>query len=279
MILFSDKVKHIREDHKKFYCDFCDYICDIRNKKRHLKTNHKGCTPANTLLINTNVKKCDECQKYFYCKSTLNRHMMRVHKKNSDKINCNKAYQNKSDKSNCDKSNENSKPNVTSHYISAKKQIQFKDNIEQLVEISFTKSNIHGKEKDITDMFKHVEKVVTIVTNRKQRVTTSVLIETVERMSKKTFDIHIFRILVLFKLYVELVDNDLEVSVDQLEMTPEVNNKRLETLHARIEEACQYQCIDLINFPEKHINKYQTAVEIIKENTFKIADSEEEMVN
>ena len=55
--------------------------------------------------------------------------------------------------------------------------------------------------------------MLTIMTNQKQRVTTSVLIETVERISKKNY-IKIFRILVSFKMYhVELVDNEVEVSV------------------------------------------------------------------
>ena len=47
------------------------------------------------------------------------------------------------DKINYDKSIENGKSNVISNMISAKKQIQFKDNIEHIWKIQFTKTNIH----------------------------------------------------------------------------------------------------------------------------------------
>ena len=50
--------------------------------------------------------------------------------------------------------------------------------------------------------------------------------------------------------HVELVDNKLEVSVEELKITPEVNKKRLETLHALINKACQHKYIDLTNFQE-----------------------------
>ena len=56
-------------------------------------------------------------------------------------------------------------------------------------------------------MFTHIEKVMTIVTNRKQRITTSNIINSVERMTKKEFDIHHFRTLVSLNLFnVQLVD-------------------------------------------------------------------------
>ena len=188
MVPFNDKVKHIKEEHQKFCYDYCAYIGDKRNKKRHMRSKHSAYPINVTLAMNENKQqknKCDECQKYFFCKSTLNRHIKRLHQKNNDKINCDKVDKKKTDKINCEKSNENIKPSFISNIISDKKQIQFKDNIEQVWEIPFTKTNIHGKENDLIYMFMNVERVLTIVTNRNQRVTTSVLIETVERISKK----------------------------------------------------------------------------------------------
>ena len=51
---------------------------------------------------------------------------------------------------------------------------------------------------------------------------------------------------------VELVDNELDVSVGELKITPEVKNKWFETLHSLINEACIHKYIELINFPKKH---------------------------
>ena len=44
-----------------------------------------------TLAMKENEQRkniCNECRKYFFCKSTLNRHMTRVYQKNNHKINC-----------------------------------------------------------------------------------------------------------------------------------------------------------------------------------------------
>ena len=44
---------------------------------------HKGWTPAITARAEENKKNkymCKECQKCFYCKSNLNRHVAKVHK-------------------------------------------------------------------------------------------------------------------------------------------------------------------------------------------------------
>ena len=82
MVPFNDKMKHIKEEHQKFYCDYCAYIGDKRNKKRHMRSKHSAYPINVTLAMNENEQqknKCDECQKYFFCKSTLNRHIKRLH--------------------------------------------------------------------------------------------------------------------------------------------------------------------------------------------------------
>ena len=84
---------------------------------------------------------------------------------------------------------------------SAKRTIHFKDAIKQVIEIPYTKTKLSDKGEELTEMFTHIEKVMTIVTNRKQRITTSVMNNIVERMTKKEFDIHHFRTLVSLNLF------------------------------------------------------------------------------
>jgi hypothetical protein len=262
LILLSEKVKHIKEVHKKFHCDFCDYIGDVQNKKRHLTTKHKGLTPALSALVTKNNKKqnrCDQCKKDFFCKSNLNKHIVKVHNKNS---NVPDLKDNKIPKE---------KDNIIKHFNDAQKQIKFKDDIKQVVEIPFTKTPIQGMEVELIHIFNNIEKIMALVTNRKQKVTATVMIEMVERMTKKEFNILHFRVLVTFGLFnVDLVDNELEVSVNELKMTPAVNTKRLEILKRNIEEASTYKYVDLIDFPEKTSWKYQSAKDIIEQNIFKV---------
>ena len=63
----------------------------------------------------------------FLCQNNLHRHI-RVHQKNNKGSIVMKLIE--TYEINYDKSNENRKPNVISNMISAKKQIQFKNNIE-----------------------------------------------------------------------------------------------------------------------------------------------------
>ena len=148
IILLSEKVNHIKDVHRKFYCDFCDYIGAIQNKRRHLRVKHKGLSPALSALIEnttTTTKNhlCDQCMKHFFCKSTLNRHIAKLHN------NSNVLYVEESKAS-------KEKSNVIKHIIDQKKEIKFKDEIEQVVEIPFTKTSIHGIEDELTTMFNNI---------------------------------------------------------------------------------------------------------------------------
>jgi stress-induced morphogen len=74
---YRDLAKHRGKDHSKVNCDLCDHVCHSTNMKRHIKNKHKGLRP-NTSTVKT-VKlektfKCEICYKFFFDKSTLNRH-------------------------------------------------------------------------------------------------------------------------------------------------------------------------------------------------------------
>lgn len=82
---FFEHYTHRRTAHLKLACDFCnDVISDSKNIRRHLKTKHKGITPAKAKALETiymtiekhkTIYKCKECDKIYYDKSTLNCHM------------------------------------------------------------------------------------------------------------------------------------------------------------------------------------------------------------
>ena len=74
---------HMKKIHSKMECSFCENNVDIRNLRRHVANNHKGETPSITKLKRDQKEKktikskhsCSECGKFYFDKSTLNRHM------------------------------------------------------------------------------------------------------------------------------------------------------------------------------------------------------------
>ena len=233
---------------------------------------HKGWTPAITARAEENKKNkymCKECQKCFYCKSNLNRHVAKVHKK-YDEDNKNNVYQNVV--GNFAKvHNKYNEDNLNS----CVSKIQFKDIIEQIIEIPYTKTKISDKGEELTEMFRSIEKVMMIVTNREQRITANTLISCIERQTNKEFNVHHFRTLASLNLFhVNLVNNELEVSVSEKKLTPELSNLRFDSLQKQINDAKKdrFSYIDLINFPETNKREYKTAIQVIEENIFKITE-------
>ena len=95
-------------------------------------------------------------------------------------------------------------------------KIQFKDIIEQITEIPYTKTKISDKGEELTEMFRSIEKVMMIVTNREKRITANTLISCIERQRNKEFNVHNFRTLASLNLFhVNLANNELEVSVSE----------------------------------------------------------------
>ena len=140
----------------------------------------------------------------------------------------------------------------------------FKENIKEVVEIPYTKASVRGKEDEIVEMFSSIESIMTLFINRKQLVTTNELINSVQMLTKQTFDIHIFRILVSLDMYcVQLVNGDLIVTVFEEKITPKIVKKKLSNLKSKLNECENYLYLDLINFPERVVEKYQSAKDVI----------------
>ena len=76
---YTKLVEHRESDHISVPCEFCEYVGHPKNIKRHLKTVHKGLTPAAEARLRKTKKdskfKCPQCGKVFCDKSTLNRHI------------------------------------------------------------------------------------------------------------------------------------------------------------------------------------------------------------
>ena len=64
---------------KKFFCEFCDFVCDIKNGKRHLRSKHKDDTLAKENTQTKEKPSCAHCGKNFFDSSNLKRHIYRLH--------------------------------------------------------------------------------------------------------------------------------------------------------------------------------------------------------
>ena len=227
MINVHEKEAHENE-HRKFHCEFCKYVGDKKHEKRHMKAKHQNLTPSTTVYGPKKPVRplCEICHKTFFCSSTLKRHKDRFHKK----LVCTKVIQDVSKQ---------------------KKSVTFKSNLVDELEIPVSKVKIKGLEEAVEDLFNYVEKVMTVTTNTNHFITTSVLVEFIEKHSKNGFDVLLFRVLVTFGLYtVHVQHGELRVKVDEDKLTDEINIKRREKLKQCIKESAEAKYIDLVDLPE-----------------------------
>ena len=262
VVLVKNKIQHEKTQHNKFYCDFCDYVGHRNHKRRHTRAKHKGMTPARTVMAKEKKKFiCDICEKEYFDNSTLHKHNKRKHLIKINEVKEKDIFK---------------KENVINTIVKQTKNVNFKENIQEVVEIPYTKALVRGKEDEIVEMFSSIESIMTLFTNRKQLVTTNELINSVQMLTKQTFDIHIFRILVSLDMYcVQLVNGDLIVTVFEEKITPIIVKKRLSNLKSKLNECQNYLYLDLINFPERKVEKYQSAKDVIEDNIIKFDITEE----
>ena len=219
-------------------------------------------TPARTVMAKEKKKFiCDICEKEYFDNSTLHKHNKRKHLMKINEVKEKDIFINE---------------NVIKTIVKQTKNVNFKENIQEVVEIPYTKASVRGKEDEIVEMFSSIESIMTLFTNRKQLVTTNELINSVQMLTKQTFDIHIFRILVSLDMYcVQLVNGDLIVTVFEEKITPIIVKKILSNLKSKLNECQNYLYLDLINFPERKVEKYQSAKDVIEDNIFKFDITEE----
>ena len=140
---------------------------------------------------------------------------------------------------------ENKKENIINQLLVQKKKVSWSEDINKVIEIPYTKASVKGQEYSILKMFSSVECVMTVCTNRKQQVNTNKLINAVQRQTKQTFDIHIFRILVSLNMYnVKLLKGDLIVTVDEIIMSPSVVSQRQEYMKNKLTECAKFLYIE-----------------------------------
>jgi hypothetical protein len=64
--MFTTLKENREQVHSKEFCEICDYVGHIKNIKRHIKTVHKGLTPASAARIKKEKKKpkfkCTQCE-------------------------------------------------------------------------------------------------------------------------------------------------------------------------------------------------------------------------
>lgn len=61
MVPFNDKMKHIKEEHKKFYCDYCAYIGGKRTENRHRRSKHAAYPIHLTMAMKEKEKQKNKC--------------------------------------------------------------------------------------------------------------------------------------------------------------------------------------------------------------------------
>ena len=170
-------------------------------------------TPARTVMAKEKKKFiCDICEKEYFDNSTLHKHNKRKHLMKINEVKEKDIFK---------------KENVIKTIVKQTKNVNFKEIIQEVVEIPYTKASVRGKEDEIVEMFSSIESIMTLFINRKQLVTTNELINSVQMLTKQTFDIHIFRILVSLDMYcVQLLNGDLIVTVFAEKITPKIVKKR-----------------------------------------------------
>ena len=268
-------VKHVdahahKALHGKFYCDFCDCVCDIKNKRRHLRNKHKNITPSTTYTHTGEKPSCAHCGKNFFDSSNLKRHIVRMHTGTLP------PHQEANFPSREPFEKGISKTSLTTtsgnEALKAKKSVSFPDIVvTEVLEIPFTKVSLDGMTSELCDFFDELEKPMTLAHNRKQNLLCTELVEAYERNSRKAFDVHKFRILATFGLYTTKIGpRGLEVFVADIgKMDSSIKSIRQKHLIREVQLSGNY--VDLIDLPEPVVEKYTPALQMIQENILPVA--------
>ena len=268
---YTDKHKHYIKKHSKIECDFCDFVCDEKHIKRHMHLKHKNLRPSSAHLVPSSKLdsnfKCDDCEKCFYDKSTLNRHR-KLHIVRCKY--CDKWFQ--------------SKTKVLEHQISHVKQknVNWKEDIVEVKEIPLTKVSLDNQTVNtLVDLKKTIDDLLLIFTNRGQSVTLELLKEAIERTTNKDLSENIFRAVLSVSpedYSLSMSHGNVYVKMENSEkrVTPTTNEKRRthfkNQLHKMKHDNAKY--IDLIMFPETAKHMYKSAKQVLEENIVAFSSDE-----
>ena len=231
--------KHKDVSHKKIMCEICDSVINYKNIRKHKNNVHKNETPATAAAARMKKNdisgkyKCDVCNKYFFDKSTLNRHK-KTHMYSCEQ--CEKTFQNNDTFAKhelihtqtqvylCEQFGKKfqSQDVIEKQTVMHKKTIK-EDNFNLKVELTAEDIEL------ILDVHKHIEGLLAIVTNRGQSMEWSDLKSHAEKNMKRNFTDEIFSAtisvvpeaysLYLFNniIYIQLVSNNLFINPKILE--------------------------------------------------------------
>ena len=241
---------------------------------KHLRLKHNNRSPSQTKqmeeIFNSKINskyKCHECDKSYFDKSTLNRHMKKHLEVNSN-LDIKQHHGSPS------KNNKVPNSNIVSNTIIQKKCVLFADNLTEVKEIPITKLNIKNKETEVNmkQMFNEIEKIMQIYSNRCQLVTVSELVIQFEQITHKTFDNILFR--GLLSVYpeaysVKVIEKDryLFMEGEKQRILPSTLKKRednFKDLFVKLKEDGLY--VDLILLDEPKQIQYKSAKQVIKDN-------------
>ena len=293
--IFKEFNDHKRKYHTSLQCDYCDKtIASAKNMKRHVNSKHTGLTPSIAKELEKGklsrskkslVKcfKCEECEKTFFDKSTLNRHK-KLHTFLCKT--CGKTFQFKDDLKNHKRSHIEAKDcniiDVSGDVAKRKKNVFWATELENVKEIPCTKLAFKFDTKtEIKNMFTTIESFMPLYANQGRSIKMDKFIETYERISKKNFDEVVFRALLSIfpdSYKVELTRNVPYVRLDG-EAKPSIVMERQEVFEKILceleKENTRY--IDLVELEERKEELYKNAKQTIVDNIVKFSDDDEDL--
>lgn len=282
--IYAALADHRKKQHSKTMCDFCDHECHVTNLKRHMQNKHKGLRPSSSKKpIKTEKKyQCEKCEKFFFDKSTLNRHV-RTHK-----FKCGLCTKMFSSKQNLEEHTmvHQSKDAARKPQEKQIKTVSWSENLEEVKEIAVTKVPVnHETFEKILDIQKHTDNILMIYHNRGQNLKMEELCDYIERQTHKTLQE------ITLKAMLSVNPNLYIISIFKKEMliqmktvlkivTPSTLATRRCLFKSAIKEIHETSAryIDLVSFPEFKKTEYKSAIDILKQNIVHFSEDEDEEI-
>ena len=277
---YSILADHRKKEHSKIVCDFCDHVCHVTNLKRHIKNKHKGLKPstANKKVKSDKKNQCEKCEKVFYDKSTLNRHI-RSHCFKC--VLCDKIFSNKGKM----EEHMNVHERKNEHTENKKrKTVSWSEQLENVKEIPISKAPlIKESVHEMIEIKKHTENALQVFKNRGQLLRIETLKDHIEKHTRKSFDDLKFKTMIsiipshytfsIFKnsLVVDMLTYDSPVTPFTLKRRDSEFRKEISLAILRKDKY-----VDLVSFPQFKKPKYKSAIELLKENVLSVSSDEDD---
>ena len=267
---------HRKKHHSKTTCDFCDHKCHLTNLKRHIRNKHKGLRPSNS----KNLFHCKKCDKCFFDKITLNKHVC------SHNFKCGLCTKMFDKKESMEEHSLVHDDEATKALKKKNKTVSWNENLEEVREIAVNKVPVNYETfEKVLDIQKHTDNILLIHHNRGQNLRMRDLSDYIERQTHKTLEEITLKAMISVSpdLYIiDIYKNDLviQMKTDLQRVTPSILANRRSVFKSAIKEIHEFNSryIDLISFPEIKKPEYKSPIDIIKQNIARFSDDEEEEI-